>query len=254
MKPARISKQIRAPKSWHLLANGAWARELIQARLDEWCPRIFGYHFLKLGGLSCELLSHHCNVPHHIQLDTQSPYRNLTAELDALPFIEKSIDACLLVNQLEYSADPHRLLREIDRVLIDDGYLLIAGFNPISLYGLTSLLPWKRKNYPWCGRRFSPYRVKDWLGVLNYEVIHHESFAVLPATRHEVCWAWAENMLVDYLSSVGCMYFIVARKRTSPLKPIKPGWLLRRRIATARVNVRSAGRRAASLTKLYRQK
>lgn len=28
------------------------------------------------------------------------------------------------------SADPHRLLREADRVLIDDGWLILSGFNP----------------------------------------------------------------------------------------------------------------------------
>jgi hypothetical protein len=26
--------------------------------------------------------------------------------------------------------DPHRLLREVDRVLIDDGWLILSGFNP----------------------------------------------------------------------------------------------------------------------------
>ncbi len=184
----------------------------------------------------------HCNVPHQINLDMVSPYRNVTATPDALPFIEKSIDAVLIANQLEYCADPHSLLREVDRVLVDDGYLLIGGFNPFSLYGVTSFLPWKKNKYPWSGRLFTPYRIKDWLGVLNYEVVHHESFAILPATKHEVCWAWAENVLVDYLSSMGCMYFIVARKRTFPLKPIKPGWLLRRRLTTAGLNVGSMGR------------
>ena len=42
--------------------NGPWVLESIQTRLDEWCPKLFGYHMLKLGGLSCELTSCNCNT------------------------------------------------------------------------------------------------------------------------------------------------------------------------------------------------
>nr|WP_086941266.1 methyltransferase domain-containing protein [Thaumasiovibrio occultus] len=240
MKPARISRDIQPPVGWDALPNGHLVSTLFQGRLDEWCPKIFGYHFLKLGGLSCELSSAPCNVSHHILLDRENPHRNVTADPLALPFVEKSIDACLLINQLEYCNDPHALLREIDRVLISDGYLLIGGFNPISLFGLASMLPWKRHKYPWCGRMFTPYRVKDWLHLLNYEVVSHENFGILPATRHEMCWVWMENILSDPLASFGGLYFIVARKRTCPLKPINPFWKLRRPVRV--VNIPSAGK------------
>jgi len=38
---------------------------------------------------------------------------------------------------------------------------------------------------------------------------------------------------------IGSMYFIVARKRTFPLKPIKPTWKLRRQLSPLRVNCRT---------------
>ncbi len=41
---------------------------------------------------------------------------------------------------LAYSHDPHWLLREVDRVLIDDGWLIISGFNPFSLLGMAKLV------------------------------------------------------------------------------------------------------------------
>lgn len=239
MKPARTLKHIEAPYSWSQVANGEWAVELLQSRLDEWSPKLFGYHMLKLGGLSCELASPHCNIQHQICIDKHNPLHNVIADSFDLPFIEKSFDACLVSHQLDYCSDPHRLLREVDRVTVDDGYLLLTGHNPVSILGVKGLLPWNRKKYPWLGRMFMPYRIKDWLGVLNYEVVHHENFAVLPATKHLACSAWAESMLSDSCSMIGSMYFIVARKRTFPLKPIKPTWKLRRQLSPLRVNCRT---------------
>jgi ubiquinone/menaquinone biosynthesis C-methylase UbiE len=43
-----------------------------------------------------------------------------------LPFAEKSVDACLLAHT-PWCSDPHRLLREADRVLIDDGWMILTG-------------------------------------------------------------------------------------------------------------------------------
>ncbi len=100
--------------------------------------------------------------------------------------------------------------------MVDDGYILLSGYNPVSILGMRGLLPWNRKRYPWKGRMFMPIRVKDWLGLLNYEVVFHENFAVLPATRHQACSAWAESVLSETCSSIGSMYLIVARKRTVP--------------------------------------
>ncbi|MDX1304410.1 methyltransferase domain-containing protein [Photobacterium sp.] len=236
MKPARTLKHIEAPNTWSQITNGEWAADLLQAQLDEWCPKLFGYHMLKLGGLSCELASGHCNIQHQVCVDKYNPLHNLIAEPFELPFIEKSFDACLIAHQLDYCPDPHRLLREVDRVTVDDGYMVISGFNPVSILGLKGLLPWNRKKYPWSGRMFMPMRIKDWLGVLNYEVVYQDDFAVLPATKHRACAAWVENMVADPLSVIGSMYFIVARKRTFPLRPIKPRWKLRRQLAPMGVN------------------
>ncbi|OAN18752.1 SAM-dependent methyltransferase [Photobacterium jeanii] len=236
MKPARTLKPIEAPSTWAQVKHGEWMADQLQAQLDEWCPKLFGYHMLKLGGLSCELASGHCNIQHQVCIDQYNPLHNLIADPLNLPFIEKSFDACLLAHQLDYCNDPHRLLREVDRVMVDDGYLIISGCNPVSWLGVKGLLPWNRKKYPWCGQMFMPMRIEDWLGVLNYEVVYSEQFAVLPATRHLMCSTWVESALAEHLPSLAGLYFIVARKRTYPLKPIKPTWKLRRQFTPLRIN------------------
>ena len=68
---------------------------------------------------------------------------------------------------------------------------------------------------------YTPNRVKDWLGVLNYQVIHCDTYALFPMSRYRAFWTWLENSLGSWASVAGSQYFIVARKRTYPIKPIK---------------------------------
>ncbi len=236
MKPARTTRTIENPHSWQHLKNGQWVSESIQMRLDEWCPKLFGYHMLKLGGLSCEIASTMCNIQHQVSVDIKNPLHNIVADSYNLPFLEKSFDVVLLAHQLDYCDDPHRLLREVDRVMIDDGYLVLSGFNPISITGFSSLMPWRKHSLPWSGRMFTPHRIRDWLGLLNYEVVHTDQYGVFPWKNP--IWTWMESGLGDCISPFGSLYFIVARKRTYPLKPIKPHWRLKRRLSPVRVNCR----------------
>lgn len=238
MKPARSKRKIEQPHSWAQLKNGQWVSESIQMRLDEWSPKLFGYHLLKLGGLSCELASSHCNIQHQVHMDIENPLHTVIADVYELPFLEKSIDAVILSHQLDYCNDPHRLLREVDRVLIDDGCLIITGFNPVSWMGLARLMPWRKNNLPWSGRMFTPNRVKDWLGLLNYQVVDCDQYAVFPIYKYRTVWTWLENSLGEWASGFGCLYFIVARKRTYPLQPIKPHWRFKRRFYPVGINYR----------------
>ena len=99
MKPARSRKKFERPYTWEQLHNGPWLRESIQTRLDEWCPKLFGYHMLKLGGLSCEISSCTCNIQHQVNLDIQNPLHNVIADDYNLPFLEKSFDVVVLSHQ-----------------------------------------------------------------------------------------------------------------------------------------------------------
>ncbi|WP_420887247.1 methyltransferase domain-containing protein [Candidatus Photodesmus anomalopis] len=55
-----------------------------------------------------------------------------------LPFLEKSFYAVILFHQLNYCIKPHQTFHEVNRVMVDNGYLILTGFNPISFLGLTN--------------------------------------------------------------------------------------------------------------------
>jgi SAM-dependent methyltransferase len=87
-----------------------------------------------------------------------------------LPFASESIDLLVLPHVLEFAADPHQILREVERVLRPEGRLVISGFNPASLWGIRQYLsrligaPYLPRD----GQFISLIRVKDWLQLLNF--------------------------------------------------------------------------------------
>ena len=53
-----------------------------------------------------------------------------SCNFEALALAEDSIDVVVLHHVLEFSSDPHQVLREVKRVLIPNGKLFVIGINP----------------------------------------------------------------------------------------------------------------------------
>ncbi|MDX3772790.1 methyltransferase domain-containing protein [Chromatiaceae bacterium AAb-1] len=226
MKPALSEKHTAVPSDWAQFAQGPELATDISKLLEPWWQKIFGYYLLKVGDLSCQLDTAQCKTTHQINLGLDTETVNLRAEPDALPVREHSVDAVLLAQCLEYSSDPHHVVREAHRVLMPDGYLLLTGFNPFSLMGVLGSLPWLKQRYPWSGRFFSASRVKDWLHLVGFEVVSEQRFfcsnMLARETRRGALSLWSER----YLNYFGACYLLVARKRELPLTPIRPRWRL----------------------------
>lgn len=205
-------------------------QSLVQGQLET----VFGYYLLQIGHyptLYCD--EHSCKVRHHIVLEREAGNKSISLRgpSDALPFATESIDAVILPHTLEFEANPHQILREVERCLMPEGRLIITAFNPASLwlpFRLTSL--WRRR-LPWQGRRISKSRVKDWMALLGFEVERIESFFYQPPVLSRLArrMGWLEFLLQRYLSWSGAGYMLVAKKRVSTLTPIKPRWSMRPR-------------------------
>ncbi|MGL4859679.1 MAG: class I SAM-dependent methyltransferase [Enterobacteriaceae bacterium] len=212
MKPAQISRQITAPVNWAELPWGEYYRETLQQQLTPWLPKLIGDTLLKLGPLSMELATDKCLIPAQFSLSTVGSDCDIIADIHQLPFINKSVNACLMAHILCYSADPHAILREVDRVMVDDGWLIVSNFNPFSLLGVGSLLPWMKYKQPYCSRMFTLMRLLDWLQLLNYEIMYHHCCQLLPWSRQK------NGILSRHFPALGCLSLIIARKRTIPLR------------------------------------
>ncbi|MGY4677274.1 methyltransferase domain-containing protein [Pasteurella sp. P03HT] len=203
------SQTMTLPHSWRQLQNGdAYCRVLSQS-FSTWFPKISGYPLLKIGGLSAEITSH-VFLPEQliltplitepIQKLAQLHHANLLqADTTAFPFIEKSIHACLLANTLNFSQDPHQVLREVNRVLTEDGYLFLSLFNSISPLLFKRYLN-KKHHEKLRVRYYSTWRILDWLALLNFDILACQALA---HQQHSTCFPH--------------LIMIVARKRVYPL-------------------------------------
>ncbi|MCO4797603.1 MAG: methyltransferase domain-containing protein [Colwelliaceae bacterium] len=250
MKPALAFRQPHYPSSWAKLPNGELILNEINQVLAPWWPKLFGYHLLKIGALSSFVDSKNCPIKHQVTLLENKKLADgsdipIFAEVDDLPILEHSVDVCVLTHALEFSLDPHHVIREANRTLIPNGYLVLSGYNPFSLAGLNSFIPYRRQQSPWNERFFSAMRVKDWLHLMGYEILMDErclhSSLAKEMSQGFISRNW-RKLAQRYFPQLGSIYVIVAKKRVLPLTPIKPKWKLRAQLKPVNVSTVNSSR------------
>ena len=150
-----MSDQIIGLHHWFDSPPGRYLLAWEQARFDEAVANIFGYHSLQLGmplldGLRANRMPHQWLAMGQEAVEgsiafvetggvdgpLQRRVVDLLTEPVALPFPAASLDLLVLPHTLELSIDPHAALREVERVLVPEGRVVISGLNPTSLWGL----------------------------------------------------------------------------------------------------------------------
>ncbi len=211
-----------------------------QQQADELLADVFGYHAVQLGWRQLQALRSN-RMPHRwlaqaefegslgpmAPLDLPVTPAEMTPEPDALPrpalahgawvgepdlwldsrawpWQADSLDLVVLPHTLERSADPHACLREVERVLIPEGQVLITGLNPMSLWGRqgSSLIAYRR--------------LRDWLRLLGFEVQVSRFWGWTPALGSER-WmqrlSWMDAVGQRWCPILGGVYLLMATKR-----------------------------------------
>jgi SAM-dependent methyltransferase len=139
-----------------------------------------------------------------------------------LPVASDSIDAVLLPHTLEFEGDPYAVLREVERVLVGEGHLLVLGFRPLGAWGLRHRMvvggfP------PGLARLLSEGRLRDWLALLAFEVISVKRFLHrLPVAPASLAEARARAAAGEWRVPIpSCAYLLKARKRVYTLTPVR---------------------------------
>jgi SAM-dependent methyltransferase len=188
---------------------------------------LFGYHLLQLGSMGEVQWLDGSRIKHRCIINTgASGKSHLCAHAEALPIASDSVDVVILGHVLEFSEHPHTVLREVERVLIAEGHLILLAFNPFSLWGGRQLL--RGATPPWNGYFRSALRIKDWLALLGFEVLEQHGLFFTPPVKN--LWlqrhlAFLENAGQRWWPHLGGVYVLVAKKRVATLTPIKPRWM-----------------------------
>ena len=215
-------------KDWFSLVLGAHLLEQEAQALGRILPELFGYHILQIGALHERGLLVDSCISHKIlvQLEEEpaSPAASLCCSADYLPILSDSLDVVVLPHLLEFLDSPYQSLREIERVLIGEGYLIIVGFNPWSLCGLWRLFLAWRDEPPWNGHFYGLARIKDWLSLLDFELVRTEKFFYRPPLHNQRVMKklqFLEKLGKYFWPYFGGVQIIVAKKRVIPLTPMK---------------------------------
>ena len=214
-------------RDWYQTEAGALVSHSVEQHVWQLSACIFGYVAIQVGHVfdDCDLLQN-CTIGQKIVLD-RSFQTDLVAEPTALPLPNDSVDLVLLPHTLDFVADPHQVLREVERSLVPEGHLIIIGFNPLSFYGLWRLFLSRRKSSPWDANFYSTKRIRDWCSLLGFDELNLQFSAHLPPFKRIQSWKRMQSLnrvLQKNLAHSGGVYIFVARKRIATLTPLKRPW------------------------------
>lgn len=188
--------------------------------------RMFGYHLMQAGVTSAVDFAACSRINHRFRLSACGEQRGAAlVEFEQLPLPSESIDVVLLHHLLDFASHPHQVLREAARVLIPGGHLLLIGFNPFSLLGLSRLLFSGSAHQR--GNQLRAARVADWMNLLDLQASTVErGFFRLPMQQRELLakTAWMERLGARWNLPWGGFYLIVARKEVARMRTIRINW------------------------------
>lgn len=196
-----------------------------QRYYDNAVSDVFGFNAVQVGLPQLDFLRN-SRIPLRVTCAVESPAA-VRADPMFLPFESQSLDLLLLPHVLEFSANPHQVLREAERVLRPEGRLVLSGFNPRSLWGLARVLQGGERGYPWNGNFLNVSRVKDWMVLLGMEVAAGSMCCYRPPINRET---WLRRLRFmepagdRWWAMGGGVYFLQAVKRVHGMHVILPEW------------------------------
>ncbi len=209
---------------WLVSPPGRYMLALEQDYFDGAVADIFGYHALQLGLAQIDLLRT-SRIPLRVTVAPQGAV-SLRADFRDLPVESNSADLMLLPHTLEFSEHPHQIVREVARVLRPEGHVVIAGFNPLSLWGLRRSLG-SRAGFPWDGHFIHLARVKDWFALVGLEIVAGSMACYAPPCADQKWldrFGFMEKAGDRWWPIAGGVFFLQAIKRVRGIRLIMPKW------------------------------
>ncbi|HTY99955.1 MAG TPA: class I SAM-dependent methyltransferase [Rhodocyclaceae bacterium] len=220
---------------WLDTPQGRYVLDWEQNRHDQLLADVFGFNAVQVGFPHLDYLRAN-RMPFRFRCDDGGEGVAVRADLHHLPFAGNSVDLVVLPHVLEFDQNPHQILREVERVLVPEGSVVVTGFNPYSLWGAKSRLARRNEVPPWGGRYISVPRLKDWFALLGLETRAGAFGCYAPAVTQE---KWLRRLRFLDLAGdrwwpiAGAVYVIQAVKRQVGMRLITPVWQDRKARAKA---------------------
>jgi SAM-dependent methyltransferase len=235
---------------WFLEQPGALVLRQEREAVAAIAPRLFGYQLIQLGLLGPDLdYFGACPIRSRTVVSASSSASCgavfVRGNPEQLPIAADSADAVVMAHTLDLANDPPLVLREVERVLIPEGRLVLIGFNPFSLWGLRRRLGTRRAP-PWSCNFISYPQLHDWLSLLGFAVERTDVLMFRPPIAHPSLlerFAFLDRQGERLWPMLAGVYVVQAIKRVSTLTPITLPWRRRRLIRASAIEPSARGMR-----------
>ncbi|MDT3677422.1 MAG: methyltransferase domain-containing protein [Burkholderiaceae bacterium] len=219
--------------NWLASPPGRYVLAWQQAHFDAAVSDLFGFHALQLGAPGVDALRDN-RMPHRMHACRLEDLAEgfvpelLVEHFEELPIATESLDLVVLPHVLEFAADPHQVLREVDRVLRPEGRVIVSGFNPVSLWGMRQW--WTRSIaadafVPRDGQFIALPRLRDWFKLLSFEFHRGRYGCYRPPCRTQK-WLDRTRFMEDagdrWWPICGALYVVSAIKRVRAMRLVGP--------------------------------
>jgi len=202
------------------------------SQYDHATEDVFGFRAAQVGLPEFDMLRQN-RIPFRFTVALE-PGAQVAADPIQLPFDSQSLDLLALPHALETHNEPHRMLREVERVLRPEGQVVISGFNTLSLWRLRQAL-WrlgerfsgKRTPAPWDASFIGLFKLRDWLRLLGLELDGGRFGCYAPPFENA---RWIERCRFleatgdRWWPIAGAVYVVRAVKRVHGMRLVTPAW------------------------------
>ena len=222
MKKTSLEDNLPRINTWFSTERGQSVLQEQYKLIEHALEQCFGYHLLQLSVSTDAELYRDCGVQRKFRCHPKATHHHLNADFEQLPFATESIDAVIVHHVHEYMDNPHQLLRELQRIVVPHGHIIILGFNPWSPLGLYSLVRRRFPNTAWKNNLISHRKITDWLSLLGFQIKFAEFGHFQPQRLNHTRKLWLRYLLRS--TPLGSFYMVNAVKHQATLIPLKPVW------------------------------
>jgi SAM-dependent methyltransferase len=239
-----INDPENAVAAFYATRRGAVAAEVLRDRLAAFWPDARGMAVLGLGYTTPYLTlwqatAYRCVDAIAAPLSAATAGHACVVAEDRLPFPDLAFDRVLLVHAVEHADDSRRLLREVWRVLKDDGRLLVVAPNRLGLWAHVEATPFGH------GTPFSPRQITGLLASAMFRPERRDVALFVPPVDWSLVlrgWPVWEQVGHAVAANLAGVTLTEAIKDAYSVLPLPLGATVRRQVMVAEsIYKRSAG-------------